>query len=53
MEYVFSKLESPESTGNHSVTPKCRFKSSKIHELQSILKLKTRASCVLVSLIPG
>ena len=48
-----SKLESPESKGNHSLTFKWRFKSPKIHELHYFLKLKTRASCVFVSLIPG
>ena len=36
-----SKLESPESRGNHSLTSKCRFKNNKIHELHYILKLKT------------
>ena len=33
-----SKLESPESRGNHSLTSKCRFKNPKIHELCYVLK---------------
>ena len=48
-----SKLESPESRGHHSLTSKCRFKNPKIHELHYVLKLKTRASCVSVSLTSG
>ena len=37
-----SKLESPKSRVNHSLTSKCRFKNPKIHELCYVLKLKTR-----------
>ena len=50
---IIPKLESPESRGNHSLISKCRFKSPIIHELHNVLRLKTRASCVFVSLIPG
>ena len=35
-----SKLESPESRGNHSLTSKCIFRNPKIHELCYVLKLK-------------
>ena len=48
-----SKLKCQESRGNHSLTSKCRFKNPKIHELCYVLELKTRASYVLASLIPG
>ena len=48
-----SKLESPESRGNHSLTSKCKFKNLKIHELHYVLKLKTRAKGVFVAHIPG
>ena len=44
-----SKLESPESRGNHSLTSKCRFKNPQIHELCYVMEFKTRASSVLVS----
>ena len=50
---IISKLESPESRGSHSLTSQCRFKSPKVHELCYVLKLKTRASCVFISVIPG
>ena len=48
-----SKLGCPESKENHSLTCNCRFKNPEIHELRYIMELKTRASRVLVSLIPG
>ena len=48
-----SKLGCPEIGGNHPLTSKCRFKNAKIHELRYVMDLKTRASCVFVSLIPG
>ena len=45
-----SNLESPERRRNHSLTSKRIFKNPKIHELSYVLKLKTRASCVLFAL---
>ena len=45
-----SKLWCPERKENNSLTSKCRFKNPKIHELPYVLKLKTRASCVLFPL---
>ena len=50
--YIY-ELYCPESRRNHSLTSKCRFKTAKIHELHYVLELKTRGSCVSVSLIPG
>ena len=50
--FIF-KLGSLESGGNHSLASECRFKNPKIYDLHYFLKLKTRASCVFVSLIPG
>ena len=48
-----SKLKSPESRGNHSLTSKSRFKTAKIHEMRYVLEFRTRASRPFVSLIPG
>ena len=48
-----SNLGFPEHRRNLSISSKCRFKNAKIHELRYVMELKTRASCVLVSLIPG
>ena len=45
-----SNLGSPERRRNYSLTSKCIFKNPKIHELPHVLKLKTRASWVLVPL---
>ena len=42
-----SNFGSPECRRNHSLTSKCIFKNPKIHELPYVLKLKTRASCVV------
>ena len=35
-----SKLESSESRGNHSLTSKCRFKTTKVHELRYVLQIQ-------------
>ena len=48
-----SKLKSPESRGNHSLTSKCRFRNPIIPELHNVVRVKTLASCVFVSLILG
>ena len=48
-----SKLGCPECKENNSITSKFRFKTAKIHELCYVLELKTTASCIFVSLIPG
>ena len=48
-----SKLGCPERKENNSLTSKCRFKNPEIHELRYVMELKTHASCVLASLIPG
>ena len=45
-----SKLGCPQGRGGHSLTSKRIFKNPKIHELPYVLKLKTRASCILFSL---
>ena len=45
-----SKLGCPQGRGGHLLTSKCIFKNPKIHELPYVLKLKSRASCVLFPL---
>ena len=47
---VISKLGSPESKENHSLTSRRRFKNLKIHGPHYILGVKTCASCFHVSL---
>ena len=37
-----SKVESPESRGNQSLTSRCKFKTAKIHELRYVLEFKTQ-----------
>ena len=48
-----TRSECSERRGNHSLTPKRRFKNPKIHDLAYVLDFKTRDSCVHLSLIPG